>query len=117
MAGLGTLRNDRQLSASLIAHAHYVLDNYTAAIRSGDSLGAATHGEDPGKAGYTSTGSSAAENSQFAWGCGPLDRQAQIDQWIAGPFHRFEMLDPFITQAGFGEASANGCWVAAPRGR
>ncbi|MEA2680032.1 MAG: hypothetical protein QOK03_1754 [Candidatus Binataceae bacterium] len=115
MAGLGTLRDDRQLSANLIAHAHYVLDNYTAAIRSGDSLGAATHGEDPGKAGYTSTGSSAAENSQFAWGYGSLDRQAQIDQWIAGPFHRFEMLDPFITQAGFGEASANGCWVAALR--
>jgi hypothetical protein len=115
MAGLATLRDDRQLSANLIAHAHYVLDNYTAAIRAGNSLGAATHGEEPGKPGYSNSGSSAAENSQYAWGCGALDMVTQIDHWIAGPFHRLEMLDPFIAEAGFGEASANGCWVAALR--
>ncbi len=115
MAGLAALRDDPQLTANLIAHANYVLDNYTSAIRDGESLGAATHGEEPGKPGYTSGGSAAAENSQYAWGCGSLDRSAQIDDWIAGPFHRFAMLNPFITDAGFGEASANGCWVAALR--
>ncbi len=115
IARLATLHEDRQLSASVTAHAHYMLVNFGADIRSGNSLGPATHGEDPAKSGYTPGGSSAAENSQFAWGCSPLDRQAQIDQWIAGPFHRLAMLDPFITEAGFGEASADQCWVAALR--
>ena len=115
MAGLTTLRGDPQLSASIVAHAHYMLVNFGPAIRSGDSLGAATHGEDPAKPGYTSGGSSVAENSQFAWGCGSLDPAAQINEWIAGPFHRLAMLNPYMTQAAFGEANANGCWVAALR--
>ncbi|MGH7934050.1 MAG: CAP domain-containing protein [Candidatus Binataceae bacterium] len=115
MAGLATLRDDRQLSASLLAHAHYVLVNFSASIRDGEPLGVAIYGEDPAKSGYTRNSSSAAENSQFAWGCGLLDVRAQIDQWIAGPFHRLEMLNPLMTRAGFGEASANGCWVAALR--
>jgi FHA domain-containing protein/cysteine-rich secretory family protein len=115
MAGLATLHEDRQLSASVAAHAHYMTVNFGADIRGGNPLGAATHGEDPNKSGYTLSGSSSAENSQFAWGCGSLDAKAQIDQWIAGPFHRIAMLNPFMTQAGFGEASADECWVAALR--
>jgi len=115
LANLATLHEDRQLSASVTAHAHYMLINFGVGIRSGNSLGAATHGEDPAKSGYTPSGSSAAENSQFAWGCSSLDRRAQIDQWIAGPFHRLAILDPMMTEAGFGEASADQCWVAALR--
>ncbi|MBF6558791.1 MAG: hypothetical protein IVW56_00775 [Candidatus Binataceae bacterium] len=69
------------------------MTRFGSAIRSGDSLGAATHGEDPAKPGYTSGGSSVAENSQFAWGCGSLDLEAQINQWIAGPFHEHCAFD------------------------
>jgi FHA domain/Cysteine-rich secretory protein family len=115
ITALAPLREDRRLTASVAAHAHYMLLNYDAEIRAGHPLGAATHSEDPAKSGYTAAGSAVAENSQFAWGCGSLDANAQIDDWIAGPFHRIEMLDPFISEAGFGEASSAGCWVAAMR--
>ncbi len=115
MTGLAPLRENRRLTASVAAHAHYMLLNYDSEIRAGLQLGAATHAENPAKSGYTAAGSAVAENSQFAWGCGSLDANAQIDDWIAGPFHRLEMLDLLISEAGFGEASSAGCWVAVMR--
>ncbi|HWJ39577.1 MAG TPA: CAP domain-containing protein, partial [Candidatus Limnocylindrales bacterium] len=34
---------------------------------------------------------------------------------IEGPFHRFAVFDPKLTEAGYGEAGSGGCWVAALR--
>ena len=31
------------------------------------------------------------------------------------PFHRLAVFDPSLTEAGYGEASSDGCWVAALR--
>ena len=115
MARLGALHEDSQLSAAVSAHASYLLLNYSQEIRSGNSLGDAGHSEDSAKRGYSKDGAQAAQNSQLGWGCGAYNADAQIDQWIAGPFHRLAMLNPFVEKAGFGEAAAKGCWVTGLR--
>lgn len=115
IASLPPLKEDPQLTAAVTAHAHYLMANYPRKIRAGDPLGDADHDEDPARPGYSASGKSIAVNSQIAWGCGQRDIDAQLEQWIAGPFDRFEILNPAVRQAGFGEARMNGCWVAALR--
>jgi hypothetical protein len=48
-------------------------------------------------------------------GCNSNSVSRQIDNWIGGPFHRFDLLDPNVTLVGFGEAKRDGCWAAALR--
>jgi FHA domain/Cysteine-rich secretory protein family len=115
MAGVPALKEDRKLSAAMAAHAHYLMSNYAAQIRTGEPLGNSAHDEEPSKPGYTPTGKAAAYDSQLAWGCGGYNATTQIADWIAGPFNRFAMLNPSIVEAGFGEASSDGCWVAGLR--
>lgn len=116
MAGVPALQEDRKLSAAIAAHAHYLILNYAKQIEDGDPIGNGGHDEDPSKSGFTAAGRAASFNSQLGWGCGgKADAPAQISQWIAGPFNRFAMLDPSITEVGFGEAHAKGCWVAGLR--
>jgi hypothetical protein len=103
------------VSAAAAAHSRYLLANFAGIISSGEALGDAGHEERPGNKDYSLAGAAAAPNSQLAWGCGAYNIGGQIDQWIAGPFHRLPMLDPFLTEAGFGEAFADGCWVAGLR--
>jgi pSer/pThr/pTyr-binding forkhead associated (FHA) protein len=112
---LGLLHEDPAISAAAKAHSHYLLANYADKISGGEPLGDAGHEESPDKTGYSPAGAALAPNAQLAWGCGPYDTSSQIDQWIAGPFHRLPMLDPFLIEVGFGEAADNGCWVAALR--
>lgn len=112
---LGMLHDDPAISAAARAHSQYLLANYADKISGGEPLGDAGHEESPGKTGYSPAGAAIAPNAQLAWGCGPYDTSGQIDQWIAGPFHRLPMLDPFLIEVGFGEAADNGCWVAALR--
>ena len=115
MAQLGLLHDDPAVSAAARAHSQYLLANYADKISEGEPLGDAGHEELPGKTGYSSAGAAIAPNAQLAWGCGPYDTGGQIDQWIAGPFHRLAILDPLLVEAGFGESSNDGCWVAALR--
>lgn len=115
MAQLGLLHEDPSTSAAAQAHSRYLLANYADRISGGEPLGDAGHEELPGKTGYSSAGAAIAPNVQLAWGCGPYDTRGQIDQWIAGPFHRLPMLDPFLIEVGFGETTNDGCWVAALR--
>jgi len=49
------------------------------------------------------------------WGCGELSATREVDQWVAGPFHRLAMLNPNITSAGFAAAHNDGCWFAVLR--
>ncbi len=115
MAGLPALKKDPKLSASVAAHAHYLMVNFGDKIRDGEPLGALGQEEDPSKTGYSAAGSKVAANAQIAWGCGIHDLSSQIDHWLAGPLARLAMLSPLITEAGFGEARSNGCWVAGLR--
>ncbi len=110
-AGLGPIRENPQVSAGAAAHARYLLLNFGEDIRSAKPMSAEAYEERPGKSGYSANGATAARSLQLAWGCSSDDAGQQIDHWIEGPFHRFAMLDPFLTEAGFGEASSDGCWV------
>jgi uncharacterized protein YkwD len=115
LAGLSALAENSKLNASVGAHAHYLMANFAGKIRNGEPLGNADHDEDPSRPGYSADGRAAAQNSQVAWGCGAYDYKSQIAHWIAGPFHRFAILNPSITEAGFGETYGDGCWVAGLR--
>src|SRR5579885_389440 len=115
MAGLDPIRENRELSASVDAHARYLMVNFGDRLRSEGSIGNAAYREERSRAGYSEAGDLAAANSQIAWGCGTWDPTEQIDRWIAGPFHRLEILDPLLKEAGFGESERDGCWVAALR--
>lgn len=112
---LDPIRENSRLSAGATAHARYLLLNFGEDIRSANPMSAEAYEEKPGKSGYSANGASAARNLQLAWGCNSYDAGQQIDHWIEGPFHRLAMLDPFMTEAGFGEASSDGCWVATLR--
>ncbi|HVA79217.1 MAG TPA: FHA domain-containing protein [Candidatus Binataceae bacterium] len=115
IARVGLLHEDSSVSAAAAAHSRYLLANYMGKISSGEPLGDAGHEERHGDKDYSPAGAAAAPNSQLAWGCGADDIEEQIDQWVAGPFHRLPMLDPLLSEAGFGESTDAGCWVAALR--
>jgi len=113
--GLDAIRDDPTLSAGAAAHAHYLMLNFADDIRNSRPMSGDAYEEKSGKSGYSADGAKAAPNLQLAWGCSSYDPAQQIDYWIEGPFHRLAMLDPFMADAGFGEASSDGCWVAALR--
>jgi uncharacterized protein YkwD len=114
-AGLEPIHENPELSAAAAAHARYLLLNFVEDIRSAKPMSADAYEESPVKSGYSAKGATAAPDLQLAWGCSSFEPGQQIDHWIEGPFHRLAMLDPFLTEAGFGEASRDGCWVATLR--
>jgi pSer/pThr/pTyr-binding forkhead associated (FHA) protein len=114
-AGLDPIRDNPQLSAAAAAHANYLLVNFAEDIRSAKPMSGSAYEESAGKTGYTESGAREAANLQLEWGCSTYDAAQQIDHWTAGPFHRLAVLDPYLTEAGYGEASGDGCWVAALR--
>jgi uncharacterized protein YkwD len=113
--GLSPIRDSPELSAAAAAHARYLLLNFGDDIRTAKPMSGDAYAEKPGRAGYTASGAKIASNLQLAWGCSTYDAGQQIDRRIEGPFHRLAMLDPFLTEAGFGQASGDGCWVATLR--
>ncbi len=113
--GLEPVRDDSELSAAAAAHARYLLLNFAEDIRSAKPMSAEAYEEKPGKSGYSANGARVAQNLQIAWGCSSYDAGQQIDHWIEGPFHRLAMFDPLLIEAGFGDASSDGCWVATLR--
>ena len=106
-SGLDPIRENSRLSAGATAHARYLLLNFGEDIRSANPMSAEAYEEKPGKSGYSANGASAARNLQLAWGCNSYDAGQQINHSIEGPFHRLAMLDPFMTEAGFGKASSD----------
>ena len=114
-AGLAPIRDDSRLSAAAAAHARYLLLNFGDDIRASRPMGPDAYDEKPGKSGYSPEGAKVSRNLQLSWGCSSYDSGNQIDRWIEGPFHRLAMLDPYLSEAGYGEASADGCWVATLR--
>jgi hypothetical protein len=93
----------------------YLMTNFTTQMSTPAGIGEAAFTEDRSLSGYSQEGAAVAPNSQVAWGCGDNDVDRQIDRWLAGPFQRVAMLNPALRGAGFGVASANGCWAAALR--
>ena len=113
--GLDPIRNNPDLSAAAAAHARYLLLNFGEDLRSAKPMSGDAYEEKPGNRGYSASGAAAARNLQLAWGCSSYEAAQQIDRWIEGPFHRFAVFDPYLTEAGYGEAESDGCWVAALR--
>jgi uncharacterized protein YkwD len=113
--GLDPIRNNPDLSAAAAAHARYLLLNFGEDLRSAKPMSGDAYEEKPGNRGYSASGAAAARNLQLAWGCSSYDIGKQIDRWIEGPFHRLAAFDPDLTEAGYGEAGSDGCWVAALR--
>ncbi|MGB9382008.1 FHA domain-containing protein [Candidatus Binatus sp.] len=113
--GLDPVSDNPKLSAGAAAHARYLLLNFGDDIRNAKPMSADAYEEKPDKSGYSASGAAAASNLQIAWGCSSFAAGQQIDYWIEGPFHRLAMLDPFLADAGFGEASSDGCWAATLR--
>jgi hypothetical protein len=113
--GLSEIQGNSEESASIEAHARYLMLNFADDIRASRPLSPAAYEEDQSKSGYSADGAIVAQNLRLAWGCSSFDAAAQIDRWIAGPFQRLAMLNPLLTAAAFGADSHDGCWVAAMR--
>jgi uncharacterized protein YkwD len=113
--GLASIHDNPELSAGAAAHAHYLLLNFGDDIRNTRPMGGDAYEEKPDKSGYSAAGAAAAPNLDLEWGCSSYDATQQIDRLMEGPFHRLAILDPYLEEAGFGQASQGGCWVAALR--
>lgn len=91
-AGLPQLTENTSWSAGSLAHSRYMMLN---------SLSA--HAQDPNKSGYSPQGDEAGQNGNIAisgWD-GASDLWA-IDYWMSAPFHAVPMLNPHLSQTGFG---------------
>lgn len=90
--GLSPLTENPTWSQGDAAHALYMVKNNLV-----------THYETPGVPYYTTAGDTEARNSniQVSSSTGTTDVQA-IDWWMAAPFHAMNMMDPRLTQTGFG---------------
>jgi hypothetical protein len=98
--GLSALTENPTWSAGDYNHAVYMV-----------KTGLVTHYETVGNPYYTPEGDLAAQNSniQVSSSTGTSDTQA-IDWWMGAPFHAMGMMDPRLTQTGFGsyrDASAS----------
>ena len=91
-AGLPQLSENTAWSAGSLAHSQYMMNN---------SL--SVHAEDPNKASYSAAGNESGQNGNIAisgWeGASDL---WPIDYWMTAPFHAVPMLNPRLTQTGFG---------------
>jgi uncharacterized protein YkwD len=126
LAKLGPIADDPTLSQGDFKHARYLVKNFAAEIKRNDTLGALMHTESPDKPWYTSEGLKAAQNSDVEqWydtypGASRLRSIDAIDAWLRGPFHRLSILDPGLSEAGYGAYCENGVCASAlelPQGR
>lgn len=91
-ANLPQLAENSAWSAGSLAHSQYMMTN---------SLSA--HAQDPNKPGYSPQGDEAGQNSNIAisgWD-GASDFWA-LDYWMSAPFHAVPMLNPHLSQTGYG---------------
>jgi uncharacterized protein YkwD len=91
-AGQSSLTENTSWSSGDYNHAVYMVKNNLV-----------THYETPGVPYYTTSGATAAQNSNIyvSSSTSTTDEQA-IDWWMGAPFHAMAMMDPRLTQTGFG---------------
>jgi hypothetical protein len=91
-AGLPPVSEDPALSDGDRKHARYMVEN-----------GVIGHSEDPGNPWYTPEGDQAAQSSNVMVSSttATIDNQA-IDLWMEGPFHALGIVDPGLSEVGFG---------------
>jgi len=84
-----------------VQHARYMVKN--------DVIG---HSQDPANPWYTAAGDAAARNSNVMVHSGMTATDVMaLQMWMTGPFHGIGMIDPALTQTGFGSyREAIGLW-------
>lgn len=113
-AKLAPVAENPALSEGCRDHARYVVMNYWQPLRSGRNPGAAAHREDRDNRWYTAAGLAAATHGNLRMGSEPLSGAEAIDEWIAGAFHRLQILSPTLRQAGYGSFGRTGkAWANA----
>ncbi len=104
MAGLDPIAASAAMSEADTKHARYLVKNYN-----GKAATLEMHSESQGNQWYSAQGYAAARTSDIIPpGSIELTDKQAIDLWIAGPFHRFPILNPKLTEAGFGSFDEDG---------
>ncbi|GEM_PF-2377039 len=119
MVGLPPLTADAELSRGDLLHSHYLVINYGFQLP-GLDLGADAHTEDPAKPGFTGEGAAAAAASDIDWSWSPRSRRQPawaIDDWMQGPFHRMQIINPYLHTVGYGsDCHGAACFAALNTG-
>ncbi len=99
---------DPALSSGCFAHSKYLVTNYEPMFARNINLGSLLHTEDESKPGYSAEGLKAARASDVMFQGKRTFTSEQrmtraIQSWIAGPFHRPQIVNPNLKQVGYGE--------------
>ena len=104
MVGLAPVTADAQLSRGDFLHSHYLAVNYASRLPE-LHLGADAHTEDPTKPGFTAEGAATARVSDVDWMWDPRRRPKPswaIHNWMQVPFHRIQIINPYLHKVGYG---------------
>ena len=98
IAGLTTVKLDRQLSAGCMEHANYMVQNQGTDAMAGLN----PHTQRSHLPGASAAGAACAKAADLFIGVSDLG--VAIDVWMAGMYHRRPMLDPQLERIGVGYA-------------
>jgi hypothetical protein len=119
MVGLAPVTADAQLSRGDLLHSHYLVVNYASQLPD-LRLGAEAHAEDAAKPGFTTEGTMAARASDVDWMWGSHSWSQPswaIDNWMQAPFHRMQIINPYLRRVGYGtDCQGTVCFAALNTG-
>jgi hypothetical protein len=104
IVGVAPVTADALLSRGDSLHSHYLAINYAPQLPH-LRLGADAHTEDPAKPGFTPEGAAAAHASDIDWSWDPRRRPKPswaIGNWMQVPFHRMQIISPYLRKVGYG---------------
>jgi len=104
MVGLAPVTADPKLSHGDFLHSRYLAINYAPQLPR-LSLGAEAHTEDSARPGFTPEGAAAARSSDIDWTWDPHSRPESswaIHNWMQVPFHRMQIINPYLHRVGYG---------------
>jgi hypothetical protein len=115
MVGVPPVVADAGLSRGDALHSHYLAVNY-ASQSPNLRLGADAHTEDPAKPEFSLEGAEAARASDIDWSWDPHNGPRAswaIENWMAVPFHRMQIISPYLREVGYGTACEGAICFAA----
>jgi len=115
LAHLAPVVEDSKLSHADRSHAQYLVVNFPDAVRSGVGFGVEAHREDESLPGSSPEGDAAANASDVdEWhqvrggnltiqpSSAELAPEWNINRWMSGAFHRAAILNPLLSEVGYG---------------
>jgi hypothetical protein len=115
MVGLLPVTADARLSRGDFLHSRYLAINY-ASLGRDLRLDAEAHTENPAKEGFTDAGAAAAQASDVDWMWNPQSRPEPswaIGNWMEVPFHRMQIINPYLRRVGYGSDCRDAVCFAA----